>query len=150
MASYVRIMDKNRFHGGAGGVRHTLNPYERASSDDLIENNEQAWTIWFAIADDLDHEVLKRRVPASFHDLIDGREACPDCGAVLGYRPGPTKYQMDEVCPACGHRWMILDPEEDERSRRWADWQHSHGQPRSLSEFWAMKAREAKAEKAES
>jgi hypothetical protein len=125
------------------------NPWSKKPADDeLDEFRLTPWQLWFLAVDSANHDALKTKVPAAFHDLLDGKEPCPVCGKPLGYRPWLDRNHMIELCPACGHVWCCVTWEEKERSEHWVAWQHAHGEAANLGEFWALKAKKRKAEEA--
>lgn len=146
MATYVRLRDlriAREAHEELMRARYTTqrNPYKERPLPDTLGEDATPWQIWFEAVDAANHDALKQKVSSEYHDLIDGREACPDCGTKLGYQPGRTREYMIERCDACGRIWEIVTSDEARRARRWSEWQAEHGEPRSLSEFWAMQAK---------
>jgi hypothetical protein len=145
MAAYLRIENlRNTYYDPASGLSAlpSDNPWEKRYADDGLDDgyDMRPWQIWFYAVDAANHEALKTKVPAAFHDLIDGKEPCPVCGRPLGYRPWLDRDHMVETCPACGHIWLCSTWEEEERSKHWTRWMRAHGEPTSLAEFWAMQA----------
>ena len=146
MATYVRLRDLRIAREAQEELMRTRyatqrNPYREKPLPDSLGEDATPWQIWFEAVDAANHEALKRKVSPEFFDLIDGREACPDCGASLGYRPGRTREYMVERCDACGRLWEVVTSEERLRARRWSEWQAGHGEARSLSEWWALQAK---------
>lgn len=145
MAAYLRIENlRNTYYDPNSHLfEHPENPWAKQRPDDELDevSGITPWQIWFYAVDAANHEALKTKVPAAFHDLIDGKEPCPVCGKPLCYRPWLERDHMVEICPACGHIWLCTTREEDERSRRWFMWQRAHDEPTSMSEFWAMHAK---------
>lgn len=147
MANYVRLRDlgiTREAHDELMSARYVTqrNPYKAQPLPDTLGENATPWQIWFEAVDAANHEALKRKVPADFHSLIDGEEPCPDCGEPLCYQPGETRDRMVERCDACGRLWEVVASGEIERAARWSAWQEEHGEPRSLSEYWAKMAAE--------
>lgn len=117
MAKYVRTLKKqHKIESAQGGSSAPAPVGERVAA--ILGEDELAWHVWFAVMETLDKRALVKALPECFHDLVEGRELCPDCGEPLGYLPGSNRMKMFVACSRCGYAQEVAEPEHWEREQR--------------------------------